>query len=65
MKINLNVLEDYENDEVFGIERIERKPSFKSEDYRREKKGDSIRRKRQQKQREREQMLEDSHNDDD
>lgn len=64
MKINLNALENYEDDEVFGVERIERKPSFKSEDYRREKKGDSIRRKRQQKQREREQMLEDSYDDD-
>ena len=59
MKLNLNALDDYE-DEDFGVERINRKPSFKSEDYRRERKGDNVRRKRQQKQREREQLLENS-----
>ena len=60
MKLNLNNLEEYEDDDFLEVERFGRKPSFKSEDYRREKKGDSIRRKRQQKQREREQLLEDS-----
>ena len=59
MKLNLNML-DYEEEDCAGIERIEKKPSFKSEEYRRERKGDSIRRKRQQKQRERDQMLEES-----
>ena len=60
MKLNLNILDEYADDDIAGVERIERKPSFKSEDYRRTRKGDSIRRKRQQKQREREQMLENS-----
>lgn len=59
MKLNLNMLDD-EEEGCAGIERIEKKPSFKSEEYRRERKGDSIRRKRQQKQRERDQMLEES-----
>lgn len=53
-------LEDYEDDDFLMIERFGHKPSFKDESYRRERKGDSIRRKRQQKEREREQMAKDS-----
>ena len=49
-------LEDYEDDDFLTVERFGRKPGFKDESYRRERKGDSIHRKRQQKEREREQM---------
>ena len=44
-------LEDYEDDDFLTVERFGRKPSFKDESYQRERKGDSIRRKRQQKER--------------
>ena len=47
-------------DDFLTVERFGRKPSFKDESYHRERKGDSIRRKRQQKEREREQMAKDS-----
>ena len=53
-------LEDYEDDDFLTVERFGRKPGFKDESYRHERKGDSIRRKRQQKEREREQMAKDS-----
>lgn len=53
-------LEDYEDDDFLMVERFGRKPSFKDESYRHERKGDLIRRKRQQKEREREQMAKDS-----
>lgn len=53
-------LEDYEDDNFLTVERFGRKPGFKDESYQRERKGDSIRRKRQQKEREREQMTKDS-----
>lgn len=53
-------LEDYEDDNFLTVERFGRKSSFKDESYQRERKGDSIRRKRQQKEREREQMTKDS-----
>lgn len=53
-------LEDYEDDDFLTVERFGRKPGFKDEFYHRERKGDSIRRKRQQKEREREQMTKDS-----
>lgn len=53
-------LEDYDDDDFLTVERFGRKHSFKDESYQRERKGDSIRRKRQQKEREREQMTKDS-----
>lgn len=53
-------LEDYDDEDFLTVERFGRKPSFKDESYRRERRGDSIRRKRQQKEREREQMTKDS-----
>lgn len=53
-------LEDYEDEDFLTVERFNRKPSFKDESYRRERRGDDIRRKRQQKEREREQMTKDS-----
>ena len=53
-------LDSFDDEDYPIIERFGRKPSFKDESYRRERKGDSIRRKRQQKEREREQMAKDS-----
>lgn len=53
-------LDMYEDDDYLTVERFGRKPSFRSEDYRRERKGDNIRRKRQQKEKERQQLMEDS-----
>ena len=50
----------YEDDDYLTVESFGRKPSFRSEDYRRERKGDNIRRKRQQKEKERQQLMEDS-----
>ena len=52
-------LDSFDDEDYPIIERFGRKPSFKDESYRRERKGDSIRRKRQQKEREREQMAKD------
>lgn len=60
MRNIMHDLEDYEDDDFLTVERFGRKPGFKDESYRRERKGDSIRRKRQQKEREREQMTKDS-----
>lgn len=53
-------LDMYEDDDYLAVERFGRKPSFRGEDYRRERKGDNIRRKRQQKEKERQQLMEDS-----
>lgn len=53
-------LDDFENDDYLTVERFDRRPSFKDESYRHEKRGDSIRRKRQEKERERQQMVKDS-----
>ena len=53
-------LDMYEDDDYLTVERFGRKPSFRSENYRRERKGDNIRRKRQQKEKERQQLMEDS-----
>lgn len=53
-------LDMYEDDDYLTVERFGRKPSFRSEDYRRERKGDNIRRKRQEKEKERQQLMEDS-----
>lgn len=59
MKLNLNQIEDFEDEEFLAVERLERKPSFRGENYRKEK-NDSIRRKRKQKEQERQRMMEDS-----
>lgn len=53
-------LEDYDDEDFLTVERFGRKPSFKDESYRRERRGDSVRRKRQQRERERESMARDS-----
>lgn len=53
-------LDMYEDEDYLTVERFGRKPSFRGEDYRRERKGDNIRRKRQQKEKERQQLMEDS-----
>lgn len=53
-------LDIYEDEEYLTVKRLDRKPSFRGEDYRRERKGDNIRRKRQQKEKERKQLMEDS-----
>lgn len=53
-------LDMYEDDDYLTVERFGRKPSFRGEDYRRERKGDNIRCKRQQKEKERQQLMEDS-----
>ena len=53
-------LDMYEDDDYLTVERFGRKPSFRGEGYRRERKGDNIRRKRQEKEKERQQLMEDS-----
>lgn len=60
MKNIAHDLDMYEDDDYFTVERFGRKPSFRGEDYRRERKGDNIRRKRQQKEKERQQLMEES-----
>lgn len=60
MKNITHDLDMYEDDDYLTVERFGRKPSFHGEDYRRERKGDNIRRKRQQKEKERQQLMEDS-----
>ena len=41
MRNILRDIEDYEDDNYSTIERFDRKPSFKGEDYRHERKGES------------------------
>lgn len=58
-------LDFFDDEDYLIIERFNRKSSFKDEFYPREKRGDNIRRKRQQKERERQKMTKESELDND
>lgn len=58
-------LDSFDDEDYLTIERFNRKSSFKDEFYYREKRGDNIRRKRQQKERERQKMTKESELDND
>lgn len=58
-------LDSFDDEDYLTIERFNRKSSFKDEFYQREKRGDNIRRKRQQKERERQKMTKESELDND
>lgn len=58
-------LDSFDDEDYLTIERFNRKSSFKDESYPREKRGDNIRRKRQQKERERQKMTKESELDND
>lgn len=65
MKNIMRELENYDEiDDFVTIERFDRKPSFKDESYRKERRGDSIQRKRREKAREKEQMIKNMSDDD-
>jgi len=58
-------LDSFDDEDYLTIERFNRKSSFKDEFYHHEKRGDNIRRKRQQKERERQKMTKESELDND
>ena len=58
-------LDSFDDEDCLTIERFNRKSSFKDEFYHCEKRGDNIRRKRQQKERERQKMTKESELDND
>lgn len=58
-------LDSFDDEDYLTIERFNRKSSFKDEFYHREKRGNNIRRKRQQKERERQKMTKESELDND
>ena len=58
-------LDSFDDEDYPIIERFNRKSSFKDEPYHRERRGDDIRRKRQQKERERQKMIKEAELDND
>lgn len=58
-------LDSFDDEDYLTIERFNRRPSFKDESYHREERGDDIRRKRQQKERERQKMIKEAELDND
>lgn len=59
MKNIMRDIDSLEDDDFIAVERFNHRQGFKDESYKRERRGNSIRKKRQQKEREREQMTKD------
>ena len=58
-KVTYDEFADYDDDDFLTVEPFKKKPSFKSEGYRKNK-NDAIRHKRQEKERERERLVRES-----